>query len=144
MSNSAPLVQPRDLQFTATGNLYEDAKREHGLAHERATSFPIGKWSIAELEELGGTVQSSAGPAGSPRPSLVLSFPERAVASWSAGHGMASISVAAHTADVANEICLRVSDRLRDRATPEPDLRVPVYFWLLGPHGPEPIRRKID
>lgn len=58
-------------------------------------------------------------------------------------HGAGHIRTAADTAEAADELMERLVDVLREHGEREEDPRVPIYFWTLADHGPEPMRRRL-
>lgn len=57
-------------------------------------------------------------------------------------HGSGHVRVAADSAEVADELLDRMCARVQAEERPE-DPRVPIWFWTLTEHGPEPMVRRL-
>jgi hypothetical protein len=73
---------------------------------------------------------------------LVGSVEERELVEVSWHHGSGHVRVAADSPSVADALLERLCARLQAEARPE-DPRVPIWFWTLTEHGPEPMVRRL-
>ncbi len=73
---------------------------------------------------------------------LVGQVQERELVEVAWHHGSGHVRVAADTPDAADELLTRLCERLQAEDSPE-DPRVPIWFWTLTEHGPEPMVRRL-
>lgn len=73
---------------------------------------------------------------------LVGQVQERELVEVAWHHGSGHVRVAADSPEVADELLARLCERLQAEARPE-DPRVPIWFWTLTEHGPEPMVRRL-
>jgi hypothetical protein len=113
----------------------------NALAHVRRRHLPMRTVTIAELEQsLGIVVEASLDSNGQ---LVVLGRAgERELVEVAWHHGSGSVRVATDSASSADELLGRITLQLQEAERPA-DPRVPIWFWTLSEHGPEPMRRRL-
>ncbi|MCW2926477.1 MAG: Cell division control-like protein [Thermoleophilia bacterium] len=114
----------------------------NGFAHVRRVHMAMRRLTLAEIAEACSMhVEASLDAMG--QLLLVGSTGERELVEVSSHHGAGHVRVAADTPEVADALVERLTDALREQSQKPADPRVPIYFWTLAEHGPEPMRRKL-
>ena len=111
------------------------------LAHVRRRHLAMRHLTYADIErETGMRVEASIDAMG--QLLLVGSVAERELVEVVCSHGSGHVRVAADDPATADALLERICEHLRAEARPE-DPRVPIWFWTLTEHGPEPMVRRL-
>lgn len=143
-----PLVHTAPVTFTGhlgEGHLvqgFDVSVVTNELPHVRREHLAMRRLSIAQIEdECGITVEASLDAMGQV---IVLGHAEeRELVEVVMQHGAGHVRVAADTAEAADVLRDRLVESLSEPAERVEDPRVPIYFWTLTEHGPEPMRRRL-
>lgn len=142
-----PLVTIPPIHATtmlAEGHLpvaFDVAVAAHGLAHVRRRHLPMRPLAFAEVEEvLGITVEASLDVMG--QLLVVGRADERELIEVAWQHGTGHVRTAADDHHAADALLDRIAGVLAEQERPA-DPRVPIWFWTLAEHGPEPMRRRL-
>jgi hypothetical protein len=113
----------------------------NALAHVRRRHLPMRQVTIAELEQtLGIVAEASLDSNGQ---LVVLGHVgERELVEVAWHHGSGYVRVATDSPASADELLARIATHLQEAERPA-DPRVPIWFWTLSEHGPEPMRRRL-
>jgi hypothetical protein len=112
----------------------------NGLSHVRRRHLPMRAVSIDDIEALGIDVEASLDFAG--QLVVIGHADDRQLVEIGRHHGSGHVRVAADTPAAADELIDRLERELTEGERPA-DPRVPIWFWTLSDHGPEPMRRRL-
>jgi hypothetical protein len=142
-----PLVHTAPVTFMAhlaEGHItqgFDVAVVSNALNHVRRRHIPMRPWAFDELERaLDITIEASADSMGGRV--LLGHADERELVEILVQHGAGQVRCATDTSESADALIERLVDALGERDHVE-DPRVPVWFWTLTEHGPQPLRRKL-
>ncbi len=142
-----PLVSSVPVQATAVlaeGHLtqaFDIAVVSSALSHVRTRALSVRSVDLAEVADACEmTVEASIVTSGSLR--AVGPTGVRELLEVSIQHGSGYIRAAGDTPAAADALLERACAALAAEDRPE-DPRVPITFWTLGEHGPEPMLRRL-
>ncbi|MCW2921832.1 MAG: ATPase [Thermoleophilia bacterium] len=111
------------------------------LSHVRRRHIAMRHLTYADIEALCEMkVETSIDSMG--QLLLVGSVQERELVEVSWHYGNGHVRVATDDAATADDLLDRLCERLQAEKRPE-DPRVPIWFWTLTEHGPEPMVRRL-
>jgi hypothetical protein len=120
---------------------FDIAVASSGLCHVRRCFLATRDVTIAQLESgLGLSVEASLETHG--QLLVVGQVGDRELLEVSVQHGSGSIRAAADSIELVDSLLERARTWLVAEDRPE-DPRVPITFWTLAEHGPEPMRRRL-
>lgn len=121
---------------------FDAAVANSGLPHVRRAHLPMRSLGFDEIRQACGiTIEATLDSMG--QRLLLGHADERELVEVVSHHGSGHVRVATDSIETADALLARVSDALREPADQVEDPRVPIWFWTISEHGPEPMRRRL-